>query len=313
MLDSPSYLSATGPPLAGGAARRRRVARPRLHDLRQRRPRLPGLPLAEMGVLAGHRRLLRPHLARRSAPRIALLDRKPGRVPDQKATLAEVGWPSEDSCRDRSLSPGSPRSRLSTSCRCRPLCTARRRRASDLEKRARAIHERVIALDTHDDINPANFTAERNYTQDLQTQVNLPKMMKGGLDASFFIVYVGQGDAHAGRLRRCLQAGDREVRGDPPPDQGDRARQDRAGADRRRRDADRRRRARRSRSSASRTPIRIGTDLEPHQGVLRSRRPLHVAGAQRPQPVLRLEHRRARRQVAAQRPQRARQARRSPR
>jgi membrane dipeptidase len=66
--------------------------------------------------------------------------------------------------------------------------------ASDLEKRARAIHERVIALDTHNDINPSNFTAERNYTQDLQTQVNLPKMFKGGLDASFFIVYVGQGD-----------------------------------------------------------------------------------------------------------------------
>ena len=62
-----------------------------------------------------------------------------------------------------------------------------------LMKRARAIHDRVIALDTHDDINTANFTAERNYTQDLGNQVNLPKMIAGGLDASFFIVYVGQG------------------------------------------------------------------------------------------------------------------------
>ena len=62
-----------------------------------------------------------------------------------------------------------------------------------LVARARGIHERVIALDTHDDINPANFTLERNYTQDLPTQVNLPKMLAGGLDASFFIVYVGQG------------------------------------------------------------------------------------------------------------------------
>ncbi len=62
-----------------------------------------------------------------------------------------------------------------------------------LIKRARGIHERVIALDTHDDINAANFTAERNYTQDLDTQVNLPKMVAGGLDAAFFIVYVGQG------------------------------------------------------------------------------------------------------------------------
>ena len=68
---------------------------------------------------------------------------------------------------------------------------------AELVQRARAIHDRVIALDTHDDINPANFTAERNYTQDLPTQVNLPKMIKGGLDASFFIVYVGQGDLTA--------------------------------------------------------------------------------------------------------------------
>lgn len=62
-----------------------------------------------------------------------------------------------------------------------------------LVQKARAIHERVITLDTHDDINPANFTRQRNYTQRLETQVNLPKMVEGGLDASFFIVYVGQG------------------------------------------------------------------------------------------------------------------------
>ncbi len=62
-----------------------------------------------------------------------------------------------------------------------------------LVARARAIHERVIALDTHNDINPRDFTRERNYTQRLDNQVNLPKMVEGGLDASFFIVYVGQG------------------------------------------------------------------------------------------------------------------------
>lgn len=61
-----------------------------------------------------------------------------------------------------------------------------------LVARARAIHERVLTLDTHADINPANFTPERNYTQRLATQVNLPKMEEGGLDAAFFIVYVGQ-------------------------------------------------------------------------------------------------------------------------
>ena len=65
---------------------------------------------------------------------------------------------------------------------------------AELVKRARAIHERVITLDTHVDISPANFTRERNYTQDLPIQVNLPKMLSGGLDAAFLIVYVGQGE-----------------------------------------------------------------------------------------------------------------------
>ena len=63
---------------------------------------------------------------------------------------------------------------------------------AELVRRARAIHERVITLDTHNDIEPDNFTGTRNYTQRLDTQVNLPKMIEGGLDASFFIVYVGQ-------------------------------------------------------------------------------------------------------------------------
>jgi membrane dipeptidase len=68
---------------------------------------------------------------------------------------------------------------------------------AELVKRARAIHERVITLDTHVDINPANFTREQNYTQDLPIQVNLPKMVSGGLDAAFLIVYVGQGELTA--------------------------------------------------------------------------------------------------------------------
>ena len=62
-----------------------------------------------------------------------------------------------------------------------------------LVAKAKGIHERVIALDTHNDINPRDFTKTRNYTQRLDNQVNLPKMEEGGLDASFFIVYVGQG------------------------------------------------------------------------------------------------------------------------
>ena len=63
----------------------------------------------------------------------------------------------------------------------------------DLIDQARGIHERVITLDTHADINTANFTQTNNYTQDLDTQVNLPKMIAGGLDVAWFIVYTGQG------------------------------------------------------------------------------------------------------------------------
>ena len=59
---------------------------------------------------------------------------------------------------------------------------------------ARGIHDRVITLDTHCDINTSNFTSDVNYTQRLTSQVNLPKMIEGGLDVPWFIVYTGQGD-----------------------------------------------------------------------------------------------------------------------
>ena len=63
----------------------------------------------------------------------------------------------------------------------------------EMTARAREIHDRVITLDTHDDIGTANFTAERNYTMDLSTQVTLPKMEAGGLDVAWFVVFTGQG------------------------------------------------------------------------------------------------------------------------
>lgn len=59
---------------------------------------------------------------------------------------------------------------------------------------AKEIHKRVMTLDTHVDINVANFTDAKNYTQKLNNQVNLPNMEEGGLDVAFFIVYTGQGD-----------------------------------------------------------------------------------------------------------------------
>ncbi len=61
-----------------------------------------------------------------------------------------------------------------------------------LEESALEIHKKVMTVDTHVDINVKNFTDSVNYTQRLNTQVNLPKMEEGGLDVAWFIVYTGQ-------------------------------------------------------------------------------------------------------------------------
>ncbi len=76
---------------------------------------------------------------------------------------------------------------------CEPSNTTNEATETELLDLARGIHERVITLDTHDDISTSNFTEERNYTMDLPTQVNLPKMEEGGLDVAWLVVYVGQG------------------------------------------------------------------------------------------------------------------------
>ncbi len=62
-----------------------------------------------------------------------------------------------------------------------------------MELKVRAIHERVIALDTHVDIplDYATHTADPGGLTELQN--DLPKMRSGGLDAAFFIVYTPQG------------------------------------------------------------------------------------------------------------------------
>jgi len=63
---------------------------------------------------------------------------------------------------------------------------------TDLLQHARAIHERVLTLDSHIDFAPADLVSERNYTQRLETQFNLPNMHDGGLDGLFFSIFVAQ-------------------------------------------------------------------------------------------------------------------------
>ena len=72
-----------------------------------------------------------------------------------------------------------------------------------LIEKARGIHERVITLDTHDDISIKNFTDSINYTQRLENQVNLPKMKEGGLDVAWFIVYTGQDSLNANGFKKA--------------------------------------------------------------------------------------------------------------
>ncbi|SDS41223.1 dipeptidase [Christiangramia echinicola] len=68
---------------------------------------------------------------------------------------------------------------------------------SDLIEKARIIHNEAITIDTHNDINISNFTRDKNYTMNLDTQVNLPKMDEGGMDVTWLIVYTGQKELNA--------------------------------------------------------------------------------------------------------------------
>jgi membrane dipeptidase len=55
----------------------------------------------------------------------------------------------------------------------------------------RILHAAALTLDTHVDI-PLNFATDAVDPLDADQQANLLKMQEGGLDAAFFIVYVGQ-------------------------------------------------------------------------------------------------------------------------
>lgn len=70
---------------------------------------------------------------------------------------------------------------------------------------ARGIHDRVITLDTHCDFDVKNFTTDVNYTQDLNSQVTLPKMDEGGLDVAWFIAYTGQSELNDDGFKKAHQ------------------------------------------------------------------------------------------------------------
>ncbi len=85
-----------------------------------------------------------------------------------------------------------------TSAGRRQAPTPANRPAADdaLIARARAIHQRVMTLDTHVDINANQFNPNDsvNFAKGVPgRQVDLPKMEAGGYDAVFLAVYQGQG------------------------------------------------------------------------------------------------------------------------
>jgi membrane dipeptidase len=64
---------------------------------------------------------------------------------------------------------------------------------SAIVARARAIHARVIKIDTHVDFEPRVMTdTTPNYVSGQASQVDLRKMRNGGMNGLFFSIYVGQ-------------------------------------------------------------------------------------------------------------------------
>jgi len=73
------------------------------------------------------------------------------------------------------------------------------------EKNTMEIHNELITLDTHCDIDVNNFTENNNYTINTNSQVNLPKMIEGGLDVAWFIVFTGQDSLNENGYKRAYK------------------------------------------------------------------------------------------------------------
>ncbi|MBO9709125.1 MAG: dipeptidase [Caulobacter sp.] len=77
-----------------------------------------------------------------------------------------------------------------------------------VSKADRALHERVLTLDTHLD-TPEHFARrgwsmiDRHSVAEDGTQVDWPRMNAGGLDGGFFVIYTGQGELSAEGYRKA--------------------------------------------------------------------------------------------------------------
>jgi len=80
------------------------------------------------------------------------------------------------------------------------------------EAEAWALHSRVLTIDTHVDIRDGFATERLDPGRFTRSQVDLPKMRAGGLDAAFFIVYVGQGALEADGFARAHASAEQSYR-----------------------------------------------------------------------------------------------------
>jgi len=77
---------------------------------------------------------------------------------------------------------------------------------------ARAVHDEALVLDTHFD-TPAIFSrpgwdiADRHEVREDGSQVDLPRMIDGGVDGGFFVIYVAQGPRDKDSLNAARAAG----------------------------------------------------------------------------------------------------------
>lgn len=81
------------------------------------------------------------------------------------------------------------------------------------EAEARAIHDRLLTIDTHIDTGPGYASPALDPGRITRAQVDLPSMRIGGLDAGFFIIYTGQGKRDAEGFAAARQAAEDKFRG----------------------------------------------------------------------------------------------------
>jgi membrane dipeptidase len=80
--------------------------------------------------------------------------------------------------------------------------------ADTVSDRARALHARVLTLDTHLD-TPMNLSRpgwsilEDHRAEGSFSQVDYPRMVEGGLDGGFWVIYTGQGDRSVDANRKA--------------------------------------------------------------------------------------------------------------